>query len=237
MLNALLQAAAIWYDADARIYRRDLAGRFELHGLLPGARVAPGSAQLDPSLVGRDTGVARLTSAGELTEAVFGHEAVLVPLSGESGVDWVLALFGQVPADADAMLATLGRIAGRQLECEAFGGAHQRLVLRSTPLPAAFVQQPSMGDGEHPGAEARLVALEAVQVAKYGQEDLARQILGLGAALQPQVAGHHRGEGREEALQRPGRAILRGHQHRVELAAESVSLPHALTGVIAATVR
>jgi hypothetical protein len=35
---ALVQAAAVWHDADARVYRRSLAGDFVLHTCLPGIR-------------------------------------------------------------------------------------------------------------------------------------------------------------------------------------------------------
>ena len=39
-------AAAIWFDADARIYQRDLAGDYGLYAALPGAVVDAGARRL-----------------------------------------------------------------------------------------------------------------------------------------------------------------------------------------------
>src|SRR5690349_22147811 len=39
LAQALVQAAAVWFDVDARIYQRDLAGDFLLHTSLPAAHI------------------------------------------------------------------------------------------------------------------------------------------------------------------------------------------------------
>jgi hypothetical protein len=48
-------------------------------------------------------------------------------------------------------------------------------------------------DGEHPRPEARLVALEAVEVAQHADEYLAREVDGLGGPLErrPATAGEN----------------------------------------------
>jgi hypothetical protein len=54
----------------------------------------------------------RLASASDFGEAGTGHEAALLPLSSGRRAEWILALIGTVPADADPVLRLIGRVAG-----------------------------------------------------------------------------------------------------------------------------
>ena len=90
-----------------------------------------------------------------------------------------------------------------------------------------------MGDGEDPGSELALVALEGRQVAEHSEEDLAGQVVGLAAALQPEIAHDHRGQGQEDPLERPGLASARRDQDRPKLPRKPIP-PHADVTVIAA---
>jgi hypothetical protein len=117
LAHAIVQAAAVWFDVDARIFQRDLAGGYLLHTALPGAQVEESAKRLDPRWLEGAVDSVRLGSIAEWGQFTGGSEVVLVPLSvGDSSPDWVLALIGSFPADAESLFAVLGRIVGAQLE-------------------------------------------------------------------------------------------------------------------------
>jgi len=141
LTQALVQAAAVWYDVDARISRRNLKGEFVLHTWLPGVQLDAGSSPLDSHVLGNETDLRRLSSAGDLGEAGNGHEVMLVPLTLAPGAEWVMTLIGSVPPDADAVLRLIGRVAGAQFSALA---AHRReqarvqfeaLLIQTTKAP------------------------------------------------------------------------------------------------------
>jgi hypothetical protein len=80
-------------------------------------------------------------------------------------------------------------------------------------LPPPLVDQPAPRDGEHPRAQARLIAVEGAQAGEDADEGLAGQVVRLGRALQAQVAGHSRGQIAVEDLECPAGARVRGSQH------------------------
>jgi hypothetical protein len=120
LTRALVQAAAVWFDVDARIYRRNLTGDFVLDTWLPGVQPDAASTRLSSHLIGNETDLRRLASAADLGEVGnihIGHsenEALLVPLTSGRRADWVLALIGTVPREADGVLRLIGRVAGAQ---------------------------------------------------------------------------------------------------------------------------
>ncbi|MGB2715164.1 MAG: hypothetical protein WBC51_13360 [Vicinamibacterales bacterium] len=117
LTQALVQAAAVWFDVDARIYRRDLAGHFVLHNWLPAAEPDETSKRLDVHVLGSEREVKRLAPSPELGSLAFsGGEVVLIPLAGTSRTDWVMTLSGNVPSEADSVFQVVGRVVGVQLE-------------------------------------------------------------------------------------------------------------------------
>ena len=114
LARALVQAAAVWYDVDARLYRRDLTGDFVLETWLPGVQPDAASARLSAEFVRGATDLHRLGSAGDFGEAGAGQDALIVPLAAARRPEWILALIGSVPADADVVLRLVARIAGAQ---------------------------------------------------------------------------------------------------------------------------
>jgi hypothetical protein len=112
---AIVQAAAVWYDVDARIYRRTLAGDFVLHTSLPGARLEETARRLPAQVVGADWKLRRLEAASDLRDRAAGYEGILVPFGVTTPIEWVMALIGGVPSDADAVLSLVGRVSGAQL--------------------------------------------------------------------------------------------------------------------------
>jgi hypothetical protein len=116
LTQALVQAAAVWFDVDARIYRRDLAGDFVLHSWLPAAEPDESSRRLDPHLLGTEREVKRLAPSPELGSLAHAGEFVVVPLAGSARTDWVMTLSGAVPTEADSVFQVVGRVVGVQLE-------------------------------------------------------------------------------------------------------------------------
>src|SRR3954469_1453201 len=116
LAQATVQAAAVWFDVDPRIFQRDLAGEFVLHTALPGAQVDPSARLLNAEWISGSGEPVRVGPIPEWGQSAGGSEVVLVPLSGSDKPEWVLALLGTSPQDAEAILAILGRIVGVQLE-------------------------------------------------------------------------------------------------------------------------
>ena len=111
--DAALQAAAIWFDADARVYRRRPGGDFVLAASLPGAAVPDTARVVSELALGLNTPFVRVAPLAGVSS---GREAVVVPLSSSGPADWVLVVNGGVPEEADVTLEALGRVLGVQLE-------------------------------------------------------------------------------------------------------------------------
>src|SRR6185437_529634 len=58
----------------------------------------------------------RIGPIPEWGQSTAGSEVVLVPLAVGGNPDWILALIGAFPQDAESLFAVLGRIVGVQLE-------------------------------------------------------------------------------------------------------------------------
>jgi hypothetical protein len=116
LTQALVQAAAVWFDVDARIYRRGLTGEFLLHNWLPAADPDDTSRRLDVQLFGSEREVKRLPPSAELGNLSTTGEVLVVPLASAARSDWVMTLSGKVPAEADSVFQVVGRVAGVQLE-------------------------------------------------------------------------------------------------------------------------
>lgn len=117
LAHALVQAAAVWFDVDARIYERDLAGDFVLHTSLPAAHIDDAGKRLN-SLWLADAGEMRRIGAIPEWGLQGGGsaEVAVVPLASSGCAEWVLVLVGSVAEDADAILPVVGKIAGAQLD-------------------------------------------------------------------------------------------------------------------------
>ncbi|HEU4937140.1 MAG TPA: hypothetical protein VFT39_11835 [Vicinamibacterales bacterium] len=116
LAHAIVQAAAVWFDVDARIFQRELSGEFVLHTALPGAQVEEAAKHLSPHWFAGGADTIRTGPIPEWGQTVSGADVVLVPLSVGGHPDWVLALIGAFPQDAESLFAVLGRIVGVQLE-------------------------------------------------------------------------------------------------------------------------
>ena len=117
LTQAIVQAAAVWYDVDARVYRRDLSGDFVLHNWLPAVEPDDVSRRLDVQVVAIGRDVKRLSPTHELgAMASLGGETLVVPLGGPTRMDYVMTLSGAVPAEADSVFQVVGPVVGVHLE-------------------------------------------------------------------------------------------------------------------------
>lgn len=115
LAHAIVQAVAVWFDVDARIYQRDLVGDFVLYAALPGAVIDEPTRRLSSLWVPSSLELRRVSSPATWTLPT-GADVLLLPLTGSDTTDWVLALIGSAPEEEIAHLPTIGRIAGAHLE-------------------------------------------------------------------------------------------------------------------------
>jgi hypothetical protein len=159
LAEAAIQAAAVWFDADARVYRRRPGGDYALFASLPGAQVPVEGRHL----TGLDLGGEPLVRAAHLAGLAGGRDGIVVPIAAAGPAEWALVLLGAMPLDAEVTLEALGRVLGVQMERLALG--------RSDTIRQRF-------EDILAGA-ARAVELTAMDVLR----DLVAQTRGSGAAL------------------------------------------------------
>ena len=158
--DAAIQAAAIWFDADARVYRRQPSGEFVLVASLPRASVPPEARQLSDLVLGLDAPFVR---SAPLAGLAGGREGIVVPMVASGNPEWALVLLGAIPAEADVTLEALGRVLGLQMD---------RLALaRAAAIRSKFEEILVRGD-----RAAELTALDLLR-------NLTAQTSGSGAAL------------------------------------------------------
>ena len=112
--QALIQAAAVWFDADARVYQRNLRGEFVLDAALPGAAVPDAARRLTLPAPADATGLQH-TSTSALWPDGNDDEAIFVPLSAGESPSSILLLVGAKVNDP-ACLPILGQVAAAQIE-------------------------------------------------------------------------------------------------------------------------
>jgi hypothetical protein len=144
LMLSVIQAGAVWYDLDARAYRRELDGRFSLEAWLPGADVTHDPQVLDVDAVLAGDGPTRISSINELEQ--FGWqsvpgEVVLLPIVAADRVNRLLVLVGQVDRDVEAILVAVCKSAGavvEQLGERRGQEVRTRLVNRAGEVDEAF---------------------------------------------------------------------------------------------------
>lgn len=170
LAETLVQAAAIWGDVDARLYQRELDGRFHLHTRLPAAASDASPAELPASMVEVPGGVVRLSSLAEI-EHLGWHgpsEVLVMAVPGPGKPDWVLAVAGSVNAQFERVLAVACRTLGSRLErieAERVEGLRGRLLRRLGERGGRFPLQVAAVLGEIAQAAgaswARVLAVES----------------------------------------------------------------------------
>jgi GGDEF domain-containing protein len=150
LARAIVHAAAVWFDVDARLYRRDLAGDFALHTHLPGVTQAP-PARLNSLLLGDRRRTVKLNAAAEAEDLGWATpEALLVPIVVDGATEWVLALGGSLPDGAQVVFETVAQAMGSHLS--RLGVAHRTAIRRRF--------EPVMMRADHPR---ELVTLDSLR--------------------------------------------------------------------------
>ncbi len=119
LMSSLVQAGAVWYDLDARAYRRELTGHFVLEAWLPGADLTLGPREMDGAALASSAVSTRISSINELEQ--FGWQSVqgevlLLPLVVGGVVQRCLAVAGSVDEEVESALMVVCRAAGAVLE-------------------------------------------------------------------------------------------------------------------------
>ena len=128
LVQSLIQAAAVWYDLDARAYRRDPGGRFVMDMWLPGAEPTTYPQELDWATFVADKGSVRVSSMADLEQLgwrSFQGEAVLLPIVRRRETPWLIVIAGTIPHEAEANLVVACRMAGAALEHLGAGQARE----------------------------------------------------------------------------------------------------------------
>ncbi len=116
LMNAVIQAATVWFDADCRIYERQPDGSFALAAMLPGAEPRNAAPRLDRGRAEKLLASRRFTSGGDLEDlGFFGRkDEVLVLPVGVPAPDWLMILAGSIDQDVEVtFVAIAGVLAGK----------------------------------------------------------------------------------------------------------------------------
>jgi hypothetical protein len=119
LVLSLIQAGAVWYDLDARAYRRQLNGRFVLEAWLPGADVTHDPREIDVDAVLKPAEPTHLSSINDLEQYGWQSaqgEQLLLPIAFAEVVRRILVLAGPVERDVEDTMMVVCRSAGTVLE-------------------------------------------------------------------------------------------------------------------------
>ncbi len=115
VLLGLIQAAAVWYDLDARAYRRDARDRFVLRHALPGADLTDGPSEL----VDCPPQAIRVSSVGDLSRLGWKNpldDVLLLPVNVGPQPEWLLAVIGAADREIEGELGSLCAVVGTLLD-------------------------------------------------------------------------------------------------------------------------
>jgi hypothetical protein len=117
VMALIMDAIAVWYDADVRVYRQDSSGAFALHACLPAVdpqNVANGLAG-DPVISRQD--VFRLASMSDAAALGWDGpaETSFVPVTIDDNVEWLLTVSGPADPSFAVTLGLLSRIVSVRL--------------------------------------------------------------------------------------------------------------------------
>jgi GGDEF domain-containing protein len=138
LARAMIHAAAVWFDVDARLYRRSLLGDFLLHTSLPGIKA--GGSQPLVSILPLPPRVRRIAFQELPSDLQWSTGDVLIlPLTTDGDEEWVLVLGGTLPPSAETVFSGLARTLGARLDALAqhrlqrVREAFHRAVTRTAP--------------------------------------------------------------------------------------------------------
>ena len=117
ILALAMDALALWYDADVRLYRCDASGEFLLESCLPGVERRHGDLRLSGPFVGVRHDVFRLESADEAEALGWTGpgDTLFVPIVVDDSTDWLLTVSGAADSAFAMTLGLLGRVVSVRL--------------------------------------------------------------------------------------------------------------------------
>jgi hypothetical protein len=152
VFTALIQAAAVWGDLDARVYRRTLSDSYVADSSMPEAETSDSPASFSASVVDGQPLPVRITALAELEHLGWRRVAPEVLLIAVGPADWppmwVLALAGPAGGRFDSVSGTLARTASLRIEQL----LEQRATAIAERLRARLLEAP-------PGAAAAMAVL------------------------------------------------------------------------------
>ena len=118
LMNAVIQAASVWFDVDCRIYERQPDGSFALAATLPGAEQRHAVARIDKTRAEKLISSRRFASGGDLEDlGLIGRkEEVLVLPIGAPTPDWLMILAGSIDQDVEVTLAAIAGVLGGKVQ-------------------------------------------------------------------------------------------------------------------------
>jgi hypothetical protein len=118
VMNAVLQAATVWFDLDCRIYQREPDGSFRLAGFLPGAEQPAAGLRIDAVRAEQLLEARRFPSAGDLDDlGLTGRrdEVLLLPV-GLGRPEWIILLAGMLDSNAELTFTAIARVLSGELQ-------------------------------------------------------------------------------------------------------------------------
>ena len=118
VMNAVIQAATVWFDVDCRIYQRQPDDSFLLAAVLPGIEQRSAGARLDKARVDKLIASRRFPSGGDLDDlGLIGRreEVLVLPVGPPSLPEWLLILAGAIDQEVDLTFSAIARILAGEL--------------------------------------------------------------------------------------------------------------------------
>ena len=117
LMQAIVQAASVWFDLDCRIYNREPDGSYVLFAALPGIDRSEIKARLDGAALRNLAAVRRLSSAADL-EAVgwTGRRGEVLVFGVGREPDWIFLLTGVFEPDVELTFAALAHVVDGTLQ-------------------------------------------------------------------------------------------------------------------------
>jgi hypothetical protein len=193
LMQAVLQAASVWFDLDCRVYeKRPEDGGFLLMEALPGGGDMPEAARrLAPARVAQLVAQRRFPSAADLDDLALGgrRDEVLVLPVDSGDAEWVILLAGTLDGHIELTFTTMARALTSELRARelavldrwqqqlaslptAIAGSPDRMLLH---LLEALVRETGAQGGRvtlgHPESGARTIAAVGPAVARIPREE------------------------------------------------------------------
>ena len=118
IMNAVVQAATVWFDVDCRIYERNPDGAYGLAAVLPGAEGRSAGARIESQRAEKLIASRRFSSGGDLDDLGLGgrhQEVVVLPVGRATSPEWLLVLAGAIDHEVELTFSAIVRILAGEL--------------------------------------------------------------------------------------------------------------------------